>query len=272
MQLRPGIRDVQASRKLVTPILGDDVHLDSSSHCLGRRAGRLDHDFLESLRVEAEDTQRLLVLVQAFHVRAEVRSALAVNPELTTLALVAAHVLEGWIRVCGARDNRSVLAEPLGGRDRIQRLTRDRGLLSYVLDIYDRGLLEDGHRLRERTRAHLGIDRRCERRRQFHPFPLEGAETGQRERDTVASGPQIHNSVKTTFITDDGTDPVDQSWAGCFHRDAGYDCSRRISYDSGYRTRPRALRPAGSRQQHHKPQHDQAHDRHVHGFSPLKER
>ena len=195
MQVRTGISQAQASRQPVASILGNDVHLGPASHRFGRHAARLDNNFVESLGVEAEDTQRLLVLVQTFHVRAEVRPALAVNPKLTTFALVATDILEGRIRVCSSRDNRGVLAEPLGGGDCIQRVARNRGLRSHVLDIDDRGLSQYRDCLFERSRRHLGIDCRRERRRQLDTFPLERSKTGQRERDSVGTGPQINNAV-----------------------------------------------------------------------------
>src|SRR5207245_374267 len=154
-----------------------------------RHAARLDDDFLEGLRVEAEDAQRLLVLIQAFDVRTEVRTTLAVNSELAAFTLIAADILEGWIGVGRSRDNRSILAEPLRGGDGIQRVARDRCLLSRALSIDNGGLTQNGHRLFERSRIHLGVDRRRERRRQLDAFPLEGAKTGQRERDAVGTGP-----------------------------------------------------------------------------------
>src|SRR6185312_12069443 len=97
---------------------------------LGRHPSGLDHDLLERLRVEAEDTERLLVLVQALDVRAEIGATLAVQPELAAFALVAADVLERGVGVCRTRNDRRVLTDSLGGGNRIQRLACDRGLLS----------------------------------------------------------------------------------------------------------------------------------------------
>src|SRR5262249_6653474 len=109
LQLRTGVRRAQASRELIAAVLLDDVDLDSAPHRLGGHAARLDDHFLERLRIETEDTQRLLVLVHAVDVGAEVATSLAVNAELPALTLVATDILEGRIRVGRAGNDRRIL-------------------------------------------------------------------------------------------------------------------------------------------------------------------
>src|SRR5262245_41545353 len=90
LQLRTGVRHAQTSREAIAAVLLNDVDLNAAAHRLGGHAAGLDDDFLERLRIEAEDTQRLLVLVHAVDVGAEVGTTLTVNAELPALPLVAA--------------------------------------------------------------------------------------------------------------------------------------------------------------------------------------
>ena len=135
LQLRTRVRHAQASGELIAAILLDDVDLNAAAHRFGGHAARLDDDLLERLRIEAEDAERLLVLVHAVDVRAEVRAPLAVHAELAAFTLVAADVLERRVGVGRAGNNRRVLADALRGRNRIERLARDGRLLPHVLDI-----------------------------------------------------------------------------------------------------------------------------------------
>ena len=233
LQARAGQPAEDASRERVASVFGHDVHLDAAGISFGRHAARLDHDFLKREIVEDEDGAPLQPLTHAVLQRHVVNRATPMNPELRAL-VEAADTVGARLVQHGTRDHRRILTDTSGRRERIQRGTRQRRLLSNVAGVHHRGGARDGDGFLERSHPQLRIHCRREPRRQLEAFSLDHAEARQREGDGVDAGPQIDDPIQTLAVSDDGAGSVDECGTGGFHRDAAQHRTRRISYDTSH--------------------------------------
>ena len=85
----------------------------------------------------------------------------------------------------------------------------------------------------ERADLQVRVDRRGERAGQLDPFALDGAESGQRERDRVGAGPQVDDAVLAGAVGDGGTDFFDQRVARRFDGHARQHGAGRVLDDAG---------------------------------------
>ncbi len=257
-----------ASRERVASVLGHDVHLDATGIAFGRHAARLDDDFLEAQIVENEDRASLQALAHTVLNGDIVDRSAAVDPELRTLVEAADAVGAGLVQH-GTRNDGRILADASGGGERIQHGTRERGLLSDVSDVHDRGRARDRDRLLERSHFQLAIHRRRESRRQLEAFSPDRAEAGQRERDGIEAGPQIDNPVQALTVRAHGSDLVDEGGTRGFHGHARQDRARRVSHHPRDGGSIGNLCPRDGRQEQETRNDDGTHESLViHGLAP----
>ena len=101
-----------------------------------------------------------------------------------------------------------------------------------ALDVDDRALAGDRHRLLERADAHLGVDRRDEIGRQHQAVANEGVEPGQLEADFVGAGSQVEDPGTGPTVGDSRADLLDQRVARRLHGHARQNRARRVGDDS----------------------------------------
>ena len=87
-------------------------------------------------------------------------------------------------------------------RDGLEHVVAHHRLAPSTLDVHDRALAGDGHRLRQAADLQFPVDRRGERPRQLDPFALGGAETLERECDRISAGPQVFDAVLSRAVGD----------------------------------------------------------------------
>ena len=79
---------------------------------------------------------------------------------------------------------------------------------------------------------HVGVDRRDERAGHLDAFALEGAESGQRERDCVGAWQQVDDLVLAGSVGDGRARLFNQRRAGRFHGHAGKHRARGVFDDT----------------------------------------
>ena len=170
---------------------------------------------------------------------------------LVILTLIAADILRrGASVIYGPRDKRDIFVHRSISRERLDDLPREHFLLIDILSVHNRRSPGDRDRLLECPDIEVGIHVCREPCRQLDTLPLKRAEAGQRERDCVNPGPQIHKLVLSLVVGDDGADLFDQRRTGRFHCDARQDCSRRVSHRPPDAATRQTLRAPRDRQQH----------------------
>ena len=130
---------------------------------------------------------------------------------------VAADVLRRG-RDPGANRHLREPAHFLGQGQRIEQLARHDLVLSGGLHIDHRRFAEDGNRLLQLSDAHLGDDVRREVRCELQPFPLDGAESDQGERDGIDAARQVQDLVLAFGVSDDRPQFFDECGTGRFNR------------------------------------------------------
>jgi hypothetical protein len=102
-----------------------------------------------------------------------------------------------------------------------------------ALDVDDRRLVRDSDRLRHAADLEIRIHGRDKRSRELDPFPLDGAETSQREVDLVGAGAKILDPVLTRAIRHRGANLLDQRGTRGFHRHARKHGAGRVLHHTG---------------------------------------
>ena len=144
---------------------------------------------------------------------------------------VAADVLRRG-RDPGANRHLREPAHFLGQGQRIEQLARHDLVLSGGLHIDHRRFAEDGNRLLQLSDAHLGDDVRREVRCELQPFPLDGAESDQRERDGIGAARQVEDLVLSLRVGDDSADLFDECGTGRFDGYSRQHCPRCITHNA----------------------------------------
>ena len=218
LQARARVEAGGAAREAVAALLGNHVHHGTVGVGFGRDPTRGEHRFLRRIRVRgvADVPCRM---EDAHAVEIDVGANLAVETR-ADIPGVAAGDLEAFVAFEPGGQRHERLYSPHTGRQRLEQIGGDHGLLASALRVDERRRAGHGDRLLEGADFHVGIHRRREPSGQLDAFPLQDAETAQREGDDIGARPQIDDVVPALVVGHDTADLFDQGRTGGFHRDA----------------------------------------------------
>src|SRR6185503_232279 len=148
-----------------------------------------------------------------------------------------------------ARQHVADRLEVAPGRNRVEQLAVDHLAPRGVLDVDDRRLAGDRHRLGDRADAHLHVDWRREVGVEHDALAFDTVEPLKRKRHRIRPGAQIDHAVLTRLIGDGGPRLLYERRTRYFHGDTRQDARRGVTRHAGNR----ALR-AGNPGSEHAPE------------------
>ena len=126
------------------------------------------------------------------------------------------------------------ILERSSGRQLVQKLGAQRGLLAGRLHVDQRALARHRHRFLQRADRHGHVDRRGERRRQRDAFADHRPEPGERERHPVGTCLQRDDAELPLPVREDRACLFDERRTRCLYGDAGQDPAAGVTDDAGY--------------------------------------